>query len=185
MTEATVESLSLITEADRLIANGVKLIHKGQRRNIQATKEVLLAAGAIASPQLLQLSGIGRPDDLLAHDIVVQHALNGVGQNLQDHLQIRTIYQVENTITLNQRARTPWGMAMMGLENFQQDRSANYAAIAVGGLCQSDASQPSANIEWHVQPLSLDKFGSPLHKYNAITPSVCNLRPSSRGSVSL
>ena len=186
MTEATVESLSLITEADRLRANGVKLIHKGQRRNIEATNEVLLAAGAIASPQLLQLSGIGRPDDLLAHDIVVQHALNGVGQNLQDHLQIRTIYQVDNTITLNQRARTPWGMAMMGLEYlFNKTGPLTMPPSQLGAFAKSDASQPSANIEWHVQPLSLDKFGSPLHKYNAITPSVCNLRPSSRGTVSL
>ena len=186
MTEATVESLSLTTDADGLRATGVKLIHKGQRRNIEATSEVLLAAGAIASPQLLQLSGIGRPDDLLAHDIVVQHALNGVGQNLQDHLQIRTIYQVDNTITLNQRARTPWGMAMMGLEYlFNKTGPLTMPPSQLGAFAKSDPSQPSANIEWHVQPLSLDKFGSPLHKYNAITPSVCNLRPSSRGTVSL
>ena len=186
MTEATVESLSLITDADGLRATGVNLIHKGQRRNIGATSEVLLAAGAIASPQLLQLSGIGRPDDLLAHDIVVQHALNGVGQNLQDHLQIRTIYQVDNTITLNQRARTPWGRAMMGLEYlFNKTGPLTMPPSQLGAFAKSDPSQPSANIEWHVQPLSLDKFGSPLHKYNAITPSVCNLRPSSRGTVSL
>jgi choline dehydrogenase len=186
MTETTVESLSLITDADGLRATGVKLVHKGQRRNIEATSEVLLAAGAIASPQLLQLSGIGRPDDLLAHDIVVQHALNGVGQNLQDHLQIRTIYQVDNTITLNQRARTPWGMAMMGLEYlFNKTGPLTMPPSQLGAFAKSDPSQPSANIEWHVQPLSLDKFGSPLHKYNAITPSVCNLRPSSRGTVSL
>ena len=186
MTEATVESLSLNTDADGLRATGVKLIHKGQRRNIEATSEVLLAAGAIASPQLLQLSGIGRPDELLAHDIVVHHALNGVGQNLQDHLQIRTIYQVDNTITLNQRARTPWGMAIMGLEYlFNKTGPLTMPPSQLGAFAKSDPSQPSANIEWHVQPLSLDKFGSPLHKYNAITPSVCNLRPSSRGKVSL
>ena len=186
MTEATVESLRLITDADGLRATGVKLIHKRQRRNIEATSEVLLAAGAIASPQLLQLSGIGRPDELLAHDIVVHHALNGVGQNLQDHLQIRTIYQVDNTITLNQRARTPWGMAIMGLEYlFNKTGPLTMPPSQLGAFAKSDPSQPSANIEWHVQPLSLDKFGSPLHKYNAITPSVCNLRPSSRGKVSL
>ena len=186
MTEATVESLRLITDADGLRATGVKLIHKRQRRNIEATSEVLLAAGAIASPQLLQLSGIGRPDELLAHDIVVHHALSGVGQNLQDHLQIRTIYQVDNTITLNQRARTPWGMAIMGLEYlFNKTGPLTMPPSQLGAFAKSDPSQPSANIEWHVQPLSLDKFGSPLHKYNAITPSVCNLRPSSRGKVSL
>tara|TARA_E500000178_G_scaffold299174_1_gene306749 strand:- start:80 stop:1702 length:1623 start_codon:yes stop_codon:yes gene_type:complete len=186
MTEATVESLSFNTDADGLRATGVTLIHKGQRRDIEATSEVLLAAGAIASPQLLQLSGIGRPDDLRAHDIAVRHSLDGVGQNLQDHLQIRTIYQVDNTVTLNQRARTPWGMAMMGLEYFfKKTGPLTMPPSQLGAFAKSDPSQPSANIEWHVQPLSLDKFGSPLHKYNAITPSVCNLRPASRGTVSL
>jgi choline dehydrogenase len=186
MTEATVESLSFNTDADGLRATGVTLIHKGQRRDIEATSEVLLAAGAIASPQLLQLSGIGRPDDLRAHDIAVRHSLDGVGQNLQDHLQIRTIYQVDNTVTLNQRARTPWGMAMMGLEYFfKKTGPLTMPPSQLGAFAKSDPSQPSANIEWHVQPLSLDKFGSPLHKHNAITPSVCNLRPASRGTVSL
>ena len=186
MTEATVESLSFNTDADGLRATGVTLIHKGQRRDIEATSEVLLAAGAIASPQLLQLSGIGRPDDLRAHDIAVRHSLDGVGQNLQDHLQIRTIYQVDNTVTLNQRARTPWGMAMMGLEYFfKKTGPLTMPPSQLGAFAKSDPSQTSANIEWHVQPLSLDKFGSPLHKYNAITPSVCNLRPASRGTVSL
>ena len=186
ITEATVESLSFNTDADGLRATGVTLIHKGQRRDIKATSEVLLAAGAIASPQLLQLSGIGRPDDLRAHAIAVRHSLDGVGQNLQDHLQIRTIYQVDNTVTLNQRARTPWGMAMMGLEYFfKKTGPLTMPPSQLGAFAKSDPSQPSANIEWHVQPLSLDKFGSPLHKYNAITPSVCNLRPASRGTVSL
>jgi choline dehydrogenase len=186
MTEATVESLSFNTDADGLRATGVTLIHKGQRRDVKATSEVLLAAGAIASPQLLQLSGIGRPDDLRAHAIAVRHSLDGVGQNLQDHLQIRTIYQVDNTVTLNQRARTPWGMAMMGLEYFfKKTGPLTMPPSQLGAFAKSDPSQPSANIEWHVQPLSLDKFGSPLHKYNAITPSVCNLRPASRGTVSL
>ena len=112
--------------------------------------------------------------------------MDGVGQNLQDHLQIRTIYQVDNTVTLNQRARTPWGMAMMGLEYFfKKTGPLTMPPSQLGAFAKSDPSQPSANIEWHVQPLSLDKFGSPLHKYNAITPSVCNLRPASRGTVSL
>ena len=110
----------------------------------------------------------------------------GVGNNLQDHLQIRTIYQVENTVTLNQRARTPWGMAAMGLEYLlKKTGPMTMPPSQLGAFAKSDDTQASANIEWHVQPLSLDKFGSPLHRYNAITPSVCNLRPSSRGSVSL
>ena len=186
MTEATVESLSLSQDPDEIRATGVKLLHKGQRLEIQAAKEVLLAAGAVASPQLLQLSGIGPQNELQSHSIAVRHNLDGVGQNLQDHLQIRTIYQVDNTITLNERARTPWGMAMMGLEYFlKKTGPLTMPPSQLGAFAKSDPSQPSANIEWHVQPLSLDKFGSPLHRYNAITPSVCNLRPSSRGTVSL
>ena len=186
MTEATVENLILEKQHDGLAANGVQLIHKGTRQHIFADAEVILAAGAIASPQLLQLSGIGPADQLQAHDIPVHHALSGVGENLQDHLQIRTIYQVDNTVTLNQRARTPWGMAMMGLEYFfNKTGPLTMPPSQLGAFAKSDPSQPSANIEWHVQPLSLDKFGSPLHRYNAITPSVCNLRPSSRGTVTL
>jgi choline dehydrogenase len=186
LTEATVEALTLEQNDSGLAATGVQVLHGGQRRQITARNEVLLAAGAIASPQLLQLSGIGTVDALKAHDIPIKHALNGVGQNLQDHLQIRTIYQVDNTVTLNQRARTPWGMAMMGLEYFlKKTGPLTMPPSQLGAFAKSDPSQPSANIEWHVQPLSLDKFGSPLHKYNAITPSVCNLRPSSRGSVTL
>ena len=186
MTEATVESLSLSQDPDGIRATGVKLLHKGQRLEIQAAKEVLLAAGAVASPQLLQLSGIGPQNELQSHSIAVRHNLEGVGHNLQDHLQIRTIYQVDNTITLNERARTPWGMAMMGLEYFlKKTGPLTMPPSQLGAFAKSDPSQPSANIEWHVQPLSLDKFGSPLHRYNAITPSVCNLRPSSRGTVSL
>ena len=186
MTEATVESLSLSQDPEGIRANGVKLLHKGQRLEIQAAKEVLLAAGAVASPQLLQLSGIGPQNELQSHSIAVRHNLDGVGQNLQDHLQIRTIYQVDNTVTLNERARTPWGMAMMGLEYFlKKTGPLTMPPSQLGAFAKSDPSQPSANIEWHVQPLSLDKFGSPLHRYNAITPSVCNLRPSSRGTVSL
>ena len=186
MTEATVDSLSLSQDPDRIRATGVKLLHKGQRLEIQAAKEVLLAAGAVASPQLLQLSGIGPQDELQSHSIAVRRNLNGVGQNLQDHLQIRTIYRVDNTVTLNQRARTPWGRAMMGLEYFlKKTGPLTMPPSQLGAFAKSDPSQPSANIEWHVQPLSLDKFGSPLHRYNAITPSVCNLRPSSRGTISL
>ena len=186
MTEATVDSLSLSQDPDGIRATGVKLLHKGQRLEIQAAKEVLLAAGAVASPQLLQLSGIGPQDELQSHSIAVRRNLDGVGKNLQDHLQIRTIYQVDNTVTLNQRARTPWGRAMMGLEYFlKKTGPLTMPPSQLGAFAKSDPSQPSANIEWHVQPLSLDKFGSPLHRYNAITPSVCNLRPSSRGTVSL
>lgn len=184
--EATVEALILEKNGTGLSATGVQVLHGGQRRSISTRNEVLLAAGAIASPQLLQLSGVGPADQLQAHNIPIRHTLDGVGQNLQDHLQIRTIYQVDNTVTLNQRARWPWGMAMMGLEYFlRKTGPLTMPPSQLGAFAKSDPAQPSANIEWHVQPLSLDKFGSPLHRYNAITPSVCNLRPTSRGSVTL
>jgi choline dehydrogenase len=186
LTEATVENLTIEKNHSGLAATGVQVLHGGERRQITARNEVLLAAGAIASPQLLQLSGIGPADHLQTHDIPVRQTLDGVGQNLQDHLQIRTIYKVDNTVTLNQRARTPWGMAVMGLEYFlKKTGPLTMPPSQLGAFAKSDPAQPSANIEWHVQPLSLDKFGSPLHKHNAITPSVCNLRPSSRGSVTL
>jgi choline dehydrogenase len=107
-----------------------------------------------------------------------------VGENLHDHLQVRIIYKVRNTITLNQRANSLFGKAAMGLEYLlHRTGPLTMPPSQLGAFAKSDPSQPSANIEWHVQPLSLDKFGSPLHSFPAITPSVCNLRPTSRGAV--
>lgn len=186
LTEANVRKICFDDNLAEPRATGVTVLHGGQEHVFTANNEVILAAGAIASPQLLQLSGIGASETLHKHSIATLIELPGVGENLQDHLQIRTIYSVDNTITLNQRARTPWGMALMGLEYFlRKTGPLTMPPSQLGAFAKSDPSQPSANMEWHVQPLSLDKFGSPLHKYNAITPSVCNLRPSSRGTVAL
>lgn len=186
LTEANVRKICFDDNLAEPRATGVAVLHGGQEHVFTANNEVILAAGAIASPQLLQLSGIGASETLHQHSIATLIELPGVGENLQDHLQIRTIYSVDNTITLNQRARTPWGMALMGLEYFlRKTGPLTMPPSQLGAFAKSDPSQPSANMEWHVQPLSLDKFGSPLHKYNAITPSVCNLRPSSRGTVAL
>jgi choline dehydrogenase len=144
----------------------------------------VLAAGAIGSPQILQLSGIGPGQLLHDHGIAVVHELPGVGENLQDHLQVRTIYKVENTVTLNQRYASLLGRAAMGLEYLLfRTGPLTMPPSQLGAFARSDPDQPSANIEWHVQPLSLDRFGEPLHRFDAITPSVCNLRPSSRGHV--
>ncbi len=149
-----------------------------------ARREVVLAAGAIGSPQILQLSGIGPGALLQAHGIPVLHALPGVGENLHDHLQIRLMYKVRNTRTLNERANSLLGKAMMGLEYLLfRTGPLTMPPSQLGAFAKSDPAQPSANIEWHVQPLSLDKFGDPLHPFPAITPSVCNLRPTSRGHV--
>ena len=112
------------------------------------------------------------------------HDLPGVGENLQDHLQVRSVYKVENTVTLNQRANSLIGKLAMGLEYMAfKTGPLTMLPSQLGAFATSDPSQSSPNIEWHVQPLSLDKFGEPLHRFNAITPSVCNLRPSSRGHV--
>ena len=186
LTEASVRKICFDDNAAEPTATGVAVLHGGHEHVFAANNEIILAAGAIASPQLLQLSGIGAAEALHKHGIETLIERPGVGENLQDHLQIRTIYSVDNTITLNQKARTPWGMALMGLEYFlRRTGPLTMPPSQLGAFAKSDPSQPSANIEWHVQPLSLDKFGSPLHKYNAITPSVCNLRPSSRGTVAL
>ena len=186
LTEASVRKICFDDNAAEPTATGVAVLHGGHEHVFAANNEIILAAGAIASPQLLQLSGIGAAEALHKHGIETLIERPGVGENLQDHLQIRTIYSVDNTITLNQKARTPWGMALMGLEYFlRKTGPLTMPPSQLGAFAKSDPSQPSANIEWHVQPLSLDKFGSPLHKYNAITPSVCNLRPSSRGTVAL
>jgi choline dehydrogenase len=166
-------------------ATGVELQVAGQGLvRAQARREVLLSAGAIGSPQILQLSGIGPGALLQERGVPVLRDLPGVGENLHDHLQIRIQYKVRNTVTLNDRARSLFGKAAMGLEYFLfRTGPLTMPPSQLGAFAKSDPSQPSANIEWHVQPLSLDKFGDPLHPFSAITPSVCNLRPSSRGFV--
>jgi len=185
LTDAHVQRIELDTSSGHARAAGVEFrAGDAGRHSIKARREVVLSAGAIGSPQLLQLSGIGPGALLQQHGIRILHELPGVGENLQDHLQVRTIYKVENTVTLNQRARTLLGQAMMGLEYFtMRTGPLTMPPSQLGAFARSDPDQPSANIEWHVQPLSLDAFGEPLHRFNAITPSVCNLRPTSRGRV--
>jgi choline dehydrogenase-like flavoprotein len=151
---------------------------------VEARRETILAAGAIGSPQLLQLSGIGPGALLQRHGISVTHDLPGVGENLHDHLQIRMQYRVSGVRTLNERASSLWGKAAMGLEYLLfRSGPLTMPPSQLGAFARSDPAQPTPNIEWHVQPLSLDKFGDPLHGFPAITPSVCNLRPASRGWV--
>jgi choline dehydrogenase len=163
---------------------GVELIHEGQRSTVRAKREVILSAGAIGTPQLLQLSGIGDAGLLNAHQIpVVQHT-PGVGGNLQDHLQIRSVYKVQGARTLNTRAARLWGKAGIALE-YALNRSGpmSMAPSQLGIFTNSHESYVYPNIQYHVQPLSLEAFGQPLHDFPAITASVCNLNPSSRGSV--
>jgi choline dehydrogenase len=165
-------------------ALGVEFSLDQQKFFVEAKGETILAAGAIGSPQLLQLSGIGNEEHLRALGIPLVHSLPGVGENLQDHLQIRMQYKVKNVRTLNGVAGTWWGKAAMAFEYFAfRTGPLTMPPSQAGAFARSDPSQPTPDIEWHVQPLSLDKFGDPLHSFPAITPSVCNLRPSSRGWV--
>ena len=169
-----------------LRCTGVRVWNGQEMVNAHARREVILSAGAVASPQLLQLSGIGPAALLQSKGIAVRQDLPGVGQNLQDHLQIRTVFKVKNTPTLNTLANSLWGKARIGLE-YLLTRSGpmSMSPSQLGAFTRSDPAQPYPNIQYHVQPLSLDAFGSPLHTFNAITASVCNLNPTSRGTVQI
>jgi choline dehydrogenase len=184
-TEALVERIAIEERDGARRATGVTARFARQGSvTLRARREVVLAAGAIGSPQILQLSGVGPAALLREHGIAVLHEAPGVGANLHDHLQIRSIYKVRNTVTLNRRARTWVGKAAMALEYaLKRTGPLTMPPSQLGAFAKSDPEQPTANIEWHVQPLSLDKFGAPLHRFDAITPSVCNLRPTSRGHV--
>jgi choline dehydrogenase len=165
-------------------AQGIEFTLDQEPFFVEARAETILAAGAIGSPQILQLSGIGNEKSLRPFGIPVVHDLPGVGENLHDHLQIRMQYKVKNAKTLNGVANSLLGKAAMALEYFVlRTGPLTMPPSQAGAFARSDPSQPTPNIEWHVQPLSLDKFGDPLHSFPAITPSVCNLRPSSRGWV--
>jgi choline dehydrogenase len=144
---------------------------------------VILAAGSIGSPQILQLSGIGPPTCCSPTASAVVHALAGVGANLHDHLQIRMVWKVKGP-TLNERANSLDRQGAMGLEYLLfKTGPLTMPPSQLGAFAKSDPAEPAPDMEWHVQPLSLDKFGEPLHPFPAITPSVCNLRPTSRGHV--
>ena len=163
-------------------AAGVELWHRGAPAYAAAKGEVILSTGSIGSPQLLQLSGVGPAALLRAHGIPVLHDLPGLGENLQDHLQIRMVFKVKNTRTLNEQANSLLGRVWMGMEYALFKRGPlTMAPSQLGGFVKSDASRETPNLEYHVQPLSLDKFGDPLHPFPAFTASVCNLRPESRG----
>ena len=156
----------------------------GAPRQVRAAREVVLAAGAVGTPQLLQLSGIGAAALLHEHGIAPRHDLPGVGENLQDHLQIRAVFAVEGVKTLNTIANSPWGKAMIGLEYLlRQSGPMSMAPSQLGAFTRSSPQQAWPNVEYHVQPLSLDAFGQPLHRFDAFTASVCNLNPGSRGFV--
>ncbi|MDX1368453.1 GMC family oxidoreductase, partial [Pseudomonas sp.] len=167
-------------------ADALSLRWQGRERVVRARREIILCAGAIGTPALLQRSGIGPRPLLQRLGIGVQHELAGVGENLQDHLQLRLIYQVSGVPTLNQIAGSLWGKLGMGLEYLlKRSGPLAMAPSQLGAFARSSAEQPSANLQYHVQPLSLERFGEPLHGFPAFTASVCNLRPHSRGKVEI
>ncbi|TAN13079.1 MAG: choline dehydrogenase [Burkholderiaceae bacterium] len=180
LTGATVQSLALTGPR----AQGVRFTQGGQKKLARARAEVILAAGAIGSVQLLQLSGIGPGALLQSLGIPVALNLPGVGGNLQDHLQLRMIYKVHGAKTLNTLTRSLWGKAAMGLQYALRKRGPlTMAPSQLGAFARSDAKRQRANLEYHVQPLSLEKFGDELHAFPAFTASVANLQPTSRGTV--
>jgi choline dehydrogenase len=185
ITHAMVKRVRIELHHGRKRATGIEFAHPQHGECFaHAQRETILAAGSIGSPQLLQLSGVGPGTLLQRHGISVVHELPGVGENLHDHLQIRMVYKVKNVTTLNERANSLFGKMAMGLEYFLfKTGPLTMPPSQLGAFAKSDPTQTSPNIEWHVQPLSLDKFGDSLHPFPAITPSVCNLRPTSRGRV--
>ncbi|WP_273819569.1 MULTISPECIES: GMC family oxidoreductase [Pseudomonas] len=159
---------------------------QGEEHLFPARREIILCAGSVGSPGILQRSGIGPRPLLESLGIGVCHELPGVGGNLQDHLQLRLIYKLSNARTLNQMANSLWGKAGMGLR-YLYDRSGPLAMAPsqLGAFVKSSPEQTSANLQYHVQPLSLERFGEPLHRFPAFTASVCNLRPQSRGRIDI
>ena len=190
-------NLTVITEAivNKLLIDphskncfGVQYIKDGKTTealcNIAYQGEVILSAGAIGSVQVLERSGVGSAPHLNKLGISVMADLPGVGENLQDHLQLRMIYKVNGIKTLNTKANSLFGKLLITMEYvFKRSGPMSMAPSQLGAFAYSSPDQPSANLEYHVQPLSLEKFGEDLHSFNAITASVCNLRPTSRGSV--
>ncbi len=163
---------------------GVRYLRDGALHEARADGEVLLAAGSINSPKLLELSGVGRPDVLQGIGVDVVHESPGVGENLQDHLQIRTVYKVSGAKTLNTMFNSYFGKASIALQYaLMQSGPMSMAPSQFGMFTKSDPSRATPDLEYHVQPLSTDRLGDPLHAFPAITMSVCNLRPDSTGSV--
>jgi choline dehydrogenase len=180
------QALRVLVQEGRATGLELRPLAGGPPQVVRARAEVVLCAGAVGTPHLLQLSGIGPPALLQQHGLPVVHALPGVGENLQDHLQIRAVFAVRGVKTLNTLSRSWWGKAGIALQYlFQRSGPMSMAPSQLGAFTRSDPSQPWPNLQYHVQPLSLDAFGEPLHPYAAFTASVCNLNPQSRGQVQI
>lgn len=183
-------NLTVVTHAqvEKLLFNGkqitgIEFRHKDKLKKATCLQEIVLTAGSIGSVQILQLSGIGPGKLLQEKGIPVVHELKGVGENLQDHLQIRTVFQISGAQTLNDMSSTLWGKISIASQYFfKRSGPMSMAPSQLGVFTKSSPEYDTSNIEYHVQPLSLETFGKPLHTFPAITVSVCNLRPESRGT---
>jgi choline dehydrogenase len=163
---------------------GATLMCKGEQLTVTAHREVVMAAGSIGTPHILQLSGIGAGEHLRRIGVTVVHPLAGVGENLQDHLQVRVAYKVTGVPTMNERYQSLVQRAGFALQYaFMRRGPMTMAPSQLGAFTRSDPSRETPNLQYHVQPLTLPKFGEPLDPFPAFTASVCNLRPSSRGWV--
>lgn len=184
-TEAQVEKLIFDRAGDgALRCVGAKVQREGRLTTVRAGREVVLCAGAVNSPQILQLSGIGPAGLLKQHGIDVVLDQPFVGENLQDHLQIRAVFKVTGTRTLNTLANSIVGKARIGLEYLlKRSGPMSMSPSQLGAFTRSDPSRNHPNLQYHVQPLSLEAFGEDLHGFSAMTVSVCNLNPTSRGHV--
>lgn len=186
MTGCQVKRLKIISNESTKRCTGVEFVGGGKEWFAESIDATILSAGAIGSPTILQQSGIGNGEQLSMVGVPVVHELAGVGENLQDHLQIRSTFKITGARSLNTMANSWMGKAKIGMEYlWSRSGPMSMAPSQLGAFTRSDASQETPNLEYHVQPLSLDKFGDPLHSYPAFTASVCNLRPTSRGTVKI
>jgi len=168
-------------------AESVSFYQDNKVVTIKALREIILSAGSIGSPHILQVSGVGDSNKLKKNGIQTIHELKGVGKNLQDHLMFRPVYKVKNLKSLNGKINSLFGNFLIGLEYlFKQSGPMTMGASQVCGFAKSDPSKETPNLQFHVQPISTDILGaSKLHDFDGITPTVANIRPSSRGEISI
>ncbi|MBD2859809.1 GMC family oxidoreductase N-terminal domain-containing protein [Spongiibacter sp. KMU-158] len=167
-------------------ARGIDIIYRGQKQRIETDGQIILAAGAVATPAILQRSGIGPETPLRDAGVLCRKKLDGVGANLQDHLQVRVQFRVENATTLNCMNGSLLGKAKMGWQYLtQQSGPLSMAPSQLGAFFKSSDDIDMPDLEYHVQPMSADKLGTTLHPFPGITASICHLRPSSRGRVDI
>jgi choline dehydrogenase len=184
MSETLVEKLLLDDAGGECYGVRVQGKKKGNVDDILASKEVILTAGAVGSVQVLERSGVGRGDVLDKAGVRPVVEMPGVGENLQDHLQLRLVFEVDNVPTLNTRASSLWGKARIGLEYLLHRTGPMASAPSqLGAFLLSSPEVDRPNLQYHIQPLSLLAFGQDLDPFNAFTASICDLRPTSRGTV--